>query len=104
MTKKIDLEQILNGLGSDEARNIAIYKLVGKVKLPIPLIERAVEDCEKAGEFSHAAEVALKAGMKKRAEQLYQRAVEDYEKAGKFSYAAEVALKAGMKERAVEDY
>ena len=124
--KKIDLEQILIGLSSDEARARAISKLIRKGDLPIPKIswvieyyekagrfydaadialkagmnERAVEDYEKAGRFDDAASVALEAGMKERAEQLYQRAVEVYEKAGRFDDAASVALKAGMNERA----
>ena len=98
--EEIDLEQILNILSSDEARNSAICQLVGKVNLPRSLVERAVQDYEKAGWFNEAADVALKAGMTERAEGLYQRAVENHEKAGRFSIAADVALKAGMKERA----
>src|SRR3989344_3124801 len=91
--EEIDLEQILNILSSDEARNSAICQLVGKVNLPRSLVERAVQDYEKAGLFKDAADVALKAGMK-------ERAVQDYEKAGRFNKAADVALKAGMTERA----
>src|SRR3989338_6573915 len=102
--EEIDLEQILNILSSDEARNSAICQLVGKVNLPRSLVERAVQVYEQAGRFNEAADVALKAGMKERAEGLYQRVVENHEKAGLFKDAAYVALKAGMTERAVQDY
>ena len=98
--KNFDLEKILNGLGSDEARSVAIFELIGKVDLSRLQIERVVDDYEKAGRFDDAANMALKAGMKERAEGLYQRAVDDYEKAGRFDDAANMALEAGMKERA----
>jgi len=100
MKTKINLEDILTKLGSNEARAIAISKLVEKDYLPISQIERAVEVYEKAGRFVHAADTALKAGMNERAVELYQRAVEVYEKAGRFGDAADTALKAGMNDRA----
>ena len=100
MKNKVNLEDVLNQLGSDEARSQAISQLVGKVELSTPQIKRAVEVYEKAGRFRDAANVALKAGMTERANNLYVKAVEDYEKAGWFGDAANVALKAGMTERA----
>ena len=63
MKTKINLEDILTKLGSNEARAIAISKLVEKDYLPISQIERAVEVYEKAGRFVHAADTALKAGI-----------------------------------------
>jgi len=93
MNQKADLEKILNGLGSDEARAYAISKLVGKVDLPVSQVEKAVDIYEQAGDFYTAAKVAYEAGM-------MERAVEVYENAGKFDAAARVARKAGMTERA----
>ena len=70
MKNKVNLEDVLNQLGSDEARRLAISRLVGKVNLSAQQIQRAVEDYEKAGRFGDAADIALKAGMKERAEGL----------------------------------
>ena len=97
MKKKIDFDQILNGLGSDEARNLVISKLVGKVDLSTSRVEETIKAYEKAGMFSYAADIALKAGMN-------EKAVEYYERAGSFYGAADAALKAGMNEKAVEYY
>ena len=91
--KKIDLEQILIGLSSDEARARAISKLIRKGDLPIPKISWVIEYYEKAGRFYDAADIALKAGMN-------EKAVEYYERAGSFYEASNAALKAGMEERA----
>src|SRR3989344_5717070 len=68
--KKMFLEAILNNLGSDEARQMAISKLVGKVDLPPHQIERAIQNYEAAGWFNAAADLALKIGQNERAEQL----------------------------------
>ena len=65
-----NLEDILSSLGSNEARNIAISRLIGKVDLPAQMIDSAIKDYEKAGWYSDAAKVALKAGMTERAEKL----------------------------------
>ena len=95
-----ELEQILLGLGSDEARNKAISQLVGKITIPEKLLVKAIEDYEKAGMFDSAAGVAVRAGKTDRANKLYDRAIEDYEKAGMFDSAADVAVRAGKTDRA----
>jgi len=66
----------------------------------VGMTQRAIEDYEKAGWFEKAADIALEAGMKEKAEGLYQRAVENYEFSGRFRDAATVARKAGMMQRA----
>jgi len=58
MTTNIDLEQILAGLSSDEARTAAISQLVGKVNLPLPQIERVLEVYEGRGYWNGAADIA----------------------------------------------
>ncbi len=70
MGTEIDLDAILSVLGSTTARDIALSQLVGKCDLSAQQIERAIKNYEKAGRFRDAAYVALKAGMKERAEGL----------------------------------
>ncbi|MBM3200397.1 hypothetical protein FJZ53_05650 [Candidatus Woesearchaeota archaeon] len=85
------------------------------------LVERAVEDYEKAQMLKEAADLARSAGMKERAIGLYEKlgdlsdaarlaednmmlekAVELYEKIGRYSKAGELAEKAGKKEKAAQ--
>ncbi len=73
--KEIDIDQMLNPLGSDEARNIAIYKLIGKVEIPPFLIKNAIDFFERKEDYIAAAHLALKANMKERAIDIYEKGV-----------------------------
>ena len=99
MAKEIDLQQILKGLGSDLARNIAISKLVGKIDLPTSQVWRVAAYYERARRFYAEASYAHEVEWKERAKELYRRAVVNYEKVGRFRAAADVALEAGMIEK-----
>ena len=97
MGKTKKLERILNSLGSDEARNIALSQLIGKVNVPDDIITKTIDDYEKDERFSMAAEVAKKAG-------LTDRAIDNYKKDGQFYKAAKVAKEAGLIAKSKELY
>ncbi len=99
-----DLEQLLNGLYSDEGRAIAVFRLVARgFRIAPKYITKAIKYYEKAGRFDAAAYVAEEAGLAGRAKQLRVKAISAYEKAGRFD-AACFAKKAGLTERAIDNY
>ncbi|MEM7826900.1 MAG: hypothetical protein QXQ40_01605 [Candidatus Aenigmatarchaeota archaeon] len=92
---------MLNQLYSDDAKAILISRLLRKGKeVPQEYVQQAIRVHVGADRFRDAAELAEKAGMKGKAQELYARAVKKYEEEGLYEDAAEVAERVGMLEKA----
>jgi tetratricopeptide (TPR) repeat protein len=78
--KKVNIEEILNSLESEEAVHNAIYAIAGKIEIPEEYIETAIDFFSDRKEYYKGVQIARRTGKEDLGKKLFQKQISLEEK------------------------